>query len=203
MVNLIDNVMGKGQSSCELFCQVLQKDKVKETYPKLMEWFSSKQQAPSVRAVSGQGGITADINATGCSVVVCPFIQTSQLSTINIPVNITSTTCNRNLENNLPIGSTSKISVRELEDKVTDKKSFLKANWAKLVQKVKHVNEVADQMLGHGLTNEMYSNIMACRTPEEKMRTLLGYATTTDVVSGHLFTALCTLNRYVMHELIQ
>ncbi|XP_062906152.1 uncharacterized protein si:dkey-10c21.1 [Mobula hypostoma] len=201
IINLLDTIMGKGQSSCELFCQVLQKDKVKETYPQLIEWPSSKQQAPAGPMPSGQGAITADIHAAGGSFVVCPMIQTSQISTISIPVNFTSPRDNRNEVKNL--GSTKETSVKELESKVIDKKSFLKANWANLVQKVKQVDELADQMMGCGLTNEMYSKIMACQTPEQKMRTLLGYVTTTDVASGHLFTALCTLNSYVMHELIQ
>ncbi|XP_051886788.1 uncharacterized protein si:dkey-10c21.1 [Pristis pectinata] len=203
IINLLDTIMGKGQSSCELFCQVLQKDKVKETYPKLIEWLSSKQQAPSGPTLSGRRVITADIHAAGGSFVVCPMIQTSQTSTISIPVNFNSPGDNRNVEKDLPIGSTKEMSVKELEDKVTDKKSFLKENWANLVRKVKQVDELADQMMGHGLTNEMYSNIMACQTPEQKMRKLLGYVTTTDVASGHLFTALCTLNSYIMQELIQ
>ncbi|XP_059822053.1 uncharacterized protein si:dkey-10c21.1 [Hypanus sabinus] len=201
IIKLLDTIMGKGQSSCELFCHVLRKDKVKETYPQLVEWPSSEQQAPASPKLSGQRAITADIHADGGSFVVCPLIQTSQTSTISIPVNFNSPRVNRNEVKDL--GSTKETSVKELESKVIDKKSFLKENWANLVQKVKQVDELADQMMGCGLTNEMYSKIMACQTPEQKMRMLLGYVTTTDVASGHLFTALCTLSGYIMQELIQ
>ncbi|XP_069790864.1 uncharacterized protein [Narcine bancroftii] len=203
IINLLDNIMGKGQPACELFCQVLQKDKVKQTYPKLIKWLSSKPQALSSPEASGQRAIRADVHAVGGSFVVCPLIQTSQSSTVNIPVNVNLPSDLRSMEKDLLIGSTKGKSVKELKDKVTDKQSFLKENWANLVQKVKQVDELADQMMGHGLTNEMYSSIMACETPEQKMRKLLGYVTTTDVASEHLFTALCTLNNYVMQELIR
>ncbi|XP_067890690.1 uncharacterized protein [Heterodontus francisci] len=203
IINLLDIIMGKGNSSCELFIHALQKDKVKETYPKLIKWLSSRQQALSGANLSGRQIITADVHAAGGSFVVCPVIQTDQTSSISIPVNVNPSRNNKSAGNNLPLGSTKEVSVKELEDKVTDKKSFLKRNWANLVQKVKKVDGLADQMMGYGLTNEMYSEIMSCQTSEEKMRKLLQYSTTTDMASGHLFTALCTLHNYVIQELTQ
>ncbi|XP_048390802.1 uncharacterized protein LOC125454256 [Stegostoma tigrinum] len=203
IINLLDFVIGKGNSSCEHFMCVLQKDKVKETYPKLTEWLSQTEQAVKLR---GQQIINADVHAAGGSFVVCPIIQTDQhlsTSSVSIPLNISSPRNDRSVPNSLTSGSTKEISVKELEDKVADKKSFLFLNWSNLVQKVKNVDELADQMMGYGLTNEMYSEILSCRTSQEKMRKLLQYSTTTDVVSGHLFTALCTLHNYVIQELIQ
>ncbi|GCC26893.1 uncharacterized protein [Chiloscyllium punctatum] len=203
IINLLDIVIGKGSLSCENFIRILQKDKVKETYPKLTEWLSHREQAVKP---SGQHFINADVHAAGGSFVVCPIIQTNQtLSTpnVSIPLNINSSKNDRSLPNSLTLGSTKEISVKELEDKVTDKKSFLFSNWGSLVQKVKHVDELADQMMGYGLTNEMYSEILSCKTSQEKMRKLLQYSTTTDVVSGHLFSALCALHNYVIQELIQ
>ncbi|XP_067842916.1 uncharacterized protein [Heptranchias perlo] len=203
IINLLDTIMGKGHSSCEQFTHVLQKEEVKETYPKLIKWLSSRQQAPSGPNLGGRQVITADVHVAGGSFVVCPMIQTDQRSSISIPVNVNSSRDNSSAAKNLPLGSTKEISVKELEDKVTDKKSFLKQNWANLVQKVKNVDELADRMMGHGLTNEMYSEIMTCETSERKMRKLLQYTTTTDTASSHLFTALCTLHYHVMQELIQ
>ncbi|XP_078085350.1 uncharacterized protein LOC144504061 [Mustelus asterias] len=206
IINLLDIVIGKGNSFCEQFIRVLQKDKVKETYPKLMEWLSNREQAPSGTNFSGRQIISADVHATGGSFVVCPIIQTDQISgtsSVSIPLNVNSSRNNKSVGNNLPLGSTKKINVKELEDKVTDKKSFLKQNWANLVQKVTNVDELADQMMGYGLTNEMYSEIMTRKTSQEKMRKLLQYSTTTDVASGHLFIALCILHNYVIQELTQ
>uniref|UniRef100_UPI00398ECA30 uncharacterized protein n=1 Tax=Pristiophorus japonicus TaxID=55135 RepID=UPI00398ECA30 len=199
IINLLDTIRGKGHSFCEQFICVLQKDKVKETYPNLIEWLSGRQQAPSDANLSGGQVITADVHAAGGSFVVCPIIQTDGNSNISIPVNVNSSRLNKSAGKDLSLDSV----VKELEDKVTDKKSFLKRNWANLVQKVKKVDELADQMMGYGLTIEMYSVIMSCQTSEQKMRKLLEYTTTTDMASGHLFTALCTLHNYVIQELIQ
>ncbi|XP_041057253.1 uncharacterized protein LOC121285138 [Carcharodon carcharias] len=206
IINLLDIVIGKGNSSCESFIRALQKDNVKETYPNLIEWLSSREQVPSGADLSGRQIISANVHVSGGSFMVCPIIQThhiSSTSSVSMPVNFNSPRNNKSVGNNLPLGSTKEISVKELEDRVTDKKSFLIHNWSNLVQKVKNVDELADRMMGNGLTNEMYSKIMACKTPEEKMRKLLQYSTTTDVASGHLFIALCTLHNYIIQELTQ
>ncbi|XP_072333925.1 uncharacterized protein [Scyliorhinus torazame] len=206
IINLLDIIIGKGNSFCEQFIHVLQKDKVKETYPRLIDWLSSTEQAYSGANLNGRQIISADVHATGGSFVICPIFQTDHISSnssVTIPLNVNSSRNNKSVGNNLPSGSTKEINIKDLEDKVTDKKSFLKQNWANLVQKVTNVEELADQMMGHGLTNEMYSEIITCKTSQEKMRKLLHCSTTTDVASGHLFMALCTLQNYLIQELTQ
>ncbi|GCB72520.1 hypothetical protein scyTo_0002039 [Scyliorhinus torazame] len=147
--------------------------------------------------------IVSNITVDGGSTVFSPNIQGCNTANISMPVNSNSTPRGWSAKNEVPLAPLRNKNIKGLMDKVTDKKSFVQQNWAKLVQKVKNVEELADQMMGHGLTNEMYSEIMTCKTPEEKMRKLLQYVTVTESCCNHLFEKLCELQYCIMEELIQ
>ncbi|XP_067842917.1 apoptosis-associated speck-like protein containing a CARD [Heptranchias perlo] len=147
--------------------------------------------------------IVSTVTVDGGSTVFSPNIQGCNTAIISMPRNTNSAPSGSTARANVSLAPMRKVTVKELEDKVSDKKSFVQQNWANLVQKVKNVDELADQMMGYGLTNEMYSEIMTCKTSEEKMRKLLQYMTVTEISCRHLFTKLCELQNCVMEELIQ
>ncbi|XP_020386137.1 apoptosis-associated speck-like protein containing a CARD [Rhincodon typus] len=147
--------------------------------------------------------IVSNITVDGGSTVFSPNIQGLNSATIKMSTNSSSKPHGEKARNKMPLAPMKKINTKELEGKVTDKKSFVQQNWANLVQKVQNVDELADQMMGFGLTNEMYSEIMSCKTSQEKMRKLLQYMTVSDNACKHLFTKLCELQYCVMEELIQ
>eukprot|EP00062_Callorhinchus_milii_P005948 gi/632945937/ref/XP_007888308.1/ PREDICTED: uncharacterized protein LOC103176519 isoform X1 [Callorhinchus milii] len=198
IINLLDSVMGKGQHFCEKFISILQKDEVQDTYPNLRMWDSPRHpETPSVASSCGRS-VIANVEAGGGSTVVCPVIQGSTGS-ISFSVNVDSgPSGNSRANKHMSLDS----RVKELEDKVQDKQQFLKRNWANLVQKIKCVDDLADEMRGNRLNSEMYSLIMACNTPENKMRKLLEYTITTKTASEYLFTKLCRSQYYIMQDLI-
>ncbi|XP_078085351.1 apoptosis-associated speck-like protein containing a CARD [Mustelus asterias] len=146
--------------------------------------------------------IVSNINVDGGSTVFSPNIQGCGSAKVTMP--ITSNSAPRGgSARNQPLAPRRKINAKVLIDKVTDKKAFVQQNWANLVQKVKNVDELADHMMGHSLTAEMYSEIMNGKTPEEKMRKLLQYTTVTGSSCDHLFVKLCELQYCIMEDLIQ
>uniref|UniRef100_A0A8C1ME61 CARD domain-containing protein n=1 Tax=Cyprinus carpio TaxID=7962 RepID=A0A8C1ME61_CYPCA len=80
---------------------------------------------------------------------------------------------------------------------IQDCPMFLKKNFSLLVQKVRNINPIIDDLVLH---DESVANVRAKSTDQEKMRTLLGYVNC-ESIAKDLVTALYKHEKPLMNEL--
>ncbi|KAK1165612.1 hypothetical protein AOXY_G14192 [Acipenser oxyrinchus oxyrinchus] len=152
---------------------------------------------------NGQRGNHFEVRTTNGSNVVAPVIMTGKVGGINMPINIDqSTTSSRSGGACTTSGPEKNISIEEADALVPDKMAFLKASQPSLVQKVKNIGPLTDQILGNGFSDEMVSNIRSVEPEAKQMRKILEY-TTTKSVAMKVFSALLENEPYVMKELVE
>ncbi|XP_033858184.3 uncharacterized protein LOC117401517 isoform X1 [Acipenser ruthenus] len=151
----------------------------------------------------GQHGRHFKVHATNGSNVVAPVIMSGKVFGINMPININqSTTSSRSGGTCTTSGPEKIISIEEADALVPDKMAFLKASLPSLVQKVKNVGPLIDQISVNGFSDEMVSNIRSVQPEAKQMRKILEY-TTTKSVASKVFSALLENEPYVMKELVE
>ncbi|XP_058888164.1 uncharacterized protein LOC117401517 isoform X4 [Acipenser ruthenus] len=167
---------------------------------------SSKPMPPSSADEGnskGQHGRHFKVHATNGSNVVAPVIMSGKVFGINMPININqSTTSSRSGGTCTTSGPEKIISIEEADALVPDKMAFLKASLPSLVQKVKNVGPLIDQISVNGFSDEMVSNIRSVQPEAKQMRKILEY-TTTKSVASKVFSALLENEPYVMKELVE
>ncbi|XP_041119215.1 uncharacterized protein LOC121323540 isoform X2 [Polyodon spathula] len=168
---------------------------------------SSNKPMPSSSAdkgkSKGQSGTQFEVRATDGSNVVAPVIMSGKVDGIYMPINIDqSTTSSRRGGTSRTSGQEKVISIEEADALVPDKMAFLKSSLPNLVQRVKNIGPLTDQILGNGFSNEMVSNIRSVKPEAKQMRTILEY-TTTKSVASKVFYALLEVEPYVMKELVE
>ncbi|KAM9487023.1 uncharacterized protein Hap1MRO34_006899 isoform 1-T2 [Clarias gariepinus] len=144
-----------------------------------MEQSGNGQKKEMPKAESDHEGHSVFISATDASNVIAPVMIDNQISDFKM-----------NLNNGAQKMTDEKQPVSK------NNETFLKRNRGKLIDKVKNVNRIADELL----TDEKLANVQAEQTDQAKMRKLLDY-TNTKSAAQLLVDALYKHEPDVMKEL--
>lgn len=173
VITLLDLLIGKGESTCRTFLNLLNKDDVNESFPELREWIkavdtsgTTDMNGSSSLKPSGTQ-VTYNIAASSSSVVHAPTIVGS--STGPIAMNTMTTFGRSDYQKHdrnwgrRETGDGRLIQIKEFQ-------KFLKANTSALVQNVKRIDPILDDL---NLHKESTANVRAKTTDQDKMRKLL------------------------------
>ncbi|XP_026127193.1 uncharacterized protein LOC113108346 isoform X2 [Carassius auratus] len=190
VIKLLDIIIGNGENVCRNFLNLLKNDDVNELYPELREWtktVDTKETATTTR----QPGIkvNSNISASDGSVVYSPIITGASLGSIEMNMTLAPLSLTRSDQK----------PGRECEHRtIQDYEKFLKENTSLLVQRVKNIDPVIDDL---DLHVESVANVRAKPTDQNKMRELLTYVNC-ESIAKDLFNALCKHEKHLMNELL-
>ncbi|XP_016394731.1 uncharacterized protein LOC107728915 isoform X3 [Sinocyclocheilus rhinocerous] len=171
VIKLLDIILGKGENVCRDFLDLLKNDDVNELYPELREWIKTvdtKDLKAEKDCNNGESG--------------------------NRPKQETATMTGQ---------SGTKVSIqkpdRDCEHRpIKDYQKFLKKNLSLLVQNVKNIDPIIDDL---DLHDESVANMRAKPTDQDKMRKLLT-CVNCESIAKDLFNALCKHEKRLMNELL-
>ncbi|KAK2849813.1 hypothetical protein Q7C36_008596 [Tachysurus vachellii] len=149
--DLLDLMVQKGDRVCVDFLDLLKEDDVNEGSPELRDWIKSQ-------------GISMNIKGESGSNICTPVIIGAAINSININTQFT----------NLKTKDVMRNDRTQNNPTITDYEKFLETNKSKLIDKVKAVDRIIDDLSLHG---EMAANMRAEKTDQAKMRILLEYTT--------------------------
>ncbi|XP_062862652.1 uncharacterized protein si:dkey-10c21.1 [Trichomycterus rosablanca] len=189
---ILDLMLGKGDGICRAFLEMLKDDDVNESSPELKKWIATVDTSSSAHSSACSSSVAVP-NNTGQSTSTTVNIQAHGGSNVNAPV-----MCSNNiktLNTNINMNPTSQTS---LDDKlISDSEEFLRKNQYNLVQRVKNVAEIVDQL---NFRREMMANVQAEPTDQKKMRNVLEY-TNSRTASDLLIEVLMKHDPDLMKEL--
>ncbi|XP_034160640.2 uncharacterized protein LOC117597409 [Pangasianodon hypophthalmus] len=181
IMELLDLMLVKGQGVCIDFLDLLKEDDVNEGTPELKEWITSVNTSEIKAAPQSSvqsSGSSVIINARDASDICTPIISGSQISSFSMNVNIDRTL--NNLRTPDPLTSFKVSMEKRPSHSIKDNQEFLKRNQGKLIDKVKNVDRITDDL---NLGDEMAANVRAERTDQAKMRKLLEYTNSTSAAN--------------------
>ncbi|KAK2849814.1 hypothetical protein Q7C36_008597 [Tachysurus vachellii] len=176
ITELLDIILKKGDSICVAFLELLKNDDVNESRPELKDWITTVDTSE----------IKADFQLSTQSTEIKADFQHSTQSP-DISVNITGKS-GSSISTPVFIGSP-----------ISNDQEFLKKNRGELIDKVKNVERITDDL--HYLTDEMEAIIQAERSDKAKMRKVLEY-TYSKKAAKLLVDALYKHAKDVMENLI-
>ncbi|XP_026127191.1 uncharacterized protein LOC113108346 isoform X1 [Carassius auratus] len=210
VIKLLDIIIGNGENVCRNFLNLLKNDDVNELYPELREWTktvdtkdlkaekdckergeSSNRPIQETATTTRQPGIkvNSNISASDGSVVYSPIITGASLGSIEMNMTLAPLSLTRSDQK----------PGRECEHRtIQDYEKFLKENTSLLVQRVKNIDPVIDDL---DLHVESVANVRAKPTDQNKMRELLTYVNC-ESIAKDLFNALCKHEKHLMNELL-
>ncbi|XP_016150072.1 uncharacterized protein [Sinocyclocheilus grahami] len=171
VIKLLDIILGKGENVCRDFLDLLKNDDVNELYPELRGWIKTvdtKDLKAEKDCNNGESG--------------------------NRPKQETATMTGQSgtkVSNQKPY--------RDCEHRpIQDYQKFLKKNLSLLVQNVKNIDPIIDDL---DLHDESVANMRVKPTDQDKMRKLLT-CVNCESIAKDLFNALCKHERRLMNELL-
>ncbi|XP_056321796.1 uncharacterized protein si:dkey-10c21.1 [Danio aesculapii] len=200
VINLLDLLIGKGESTCLTFLKLLKEDDVNESFPELREWIKTVDTSvnadmngsPSLKPPGTR--VTCKISAPKCSDVYTSTIADS--STGSIVLNATTVTLGRSDYQK----AERDWGRRGIGDRsIQDCHKFLKANTSALVQNVKAIDPILDDL---NLHKESTANVRAKTTDQDKMRKLLD-CVNCESIAKKLVDALFEHEEDLMKEIMQ
>ncbi|GAA6093442.1 uncharacterized protein LOC113645399 [Tachysurus ichikawai] len=180
ITDLLDLMVHKGDDVCVDFLDLLKEDAVNEGSPELRDWIKS-EKIPEIKA-----DFQHSTQSSGNSVT----ITGSSGSNIDTPVIIGSVIKSLNINTQFTNGKTTDVMRNVYQE-------FLEKNWSELINKVKAVDRIIDDL---SLTGEMAANVRVEKTDQAKMRKLLEY-TTSKTAARHLVDALYKHAADVMEDM--
>ncbi|XP_016394729.1 uncharacterized protein LOC107728915 isoform X1 [Sinocyclocheilus rhinocerous] len=207
VIKLLDIILGKGENVCRDFLDLLKNDDVNELYPELREWIktvdtkdlkaekdcnngeSGNRPKQETATMTGQSGtkVSSKTFASGGSVVYSPIITDASLGPIEMNMTVA------------PSGRIVQKPDRDCEHRpIKDYQKFLKKNLSLLVQNVKNIDPIIDDL---DLHDESVANMRAKPTDQDKMRKLLT-CVNCESIAKDLFNALCKHEKRLMNELL-
>uniref|UniRef100_A0A8C1W421 Si:dkey-10c21.1 n=1 Tax=Cyprinus carpio TaxID=7962 RepID=A0A8C1W421_CYPCA len=210
IIKLLDIILSKGENVCREFLDLLKEDDVNEISPELRDWIKTvdteyqKTEEDCKRRESGDRPIqeTANMASHSCIKVKCN-ISSSDGSSIFSPVITGRSLCPIEFNTAAPSGRSDVQANYQKPDRdgqqrpIQDCQMFLKKNFSLLVQKVRNINPIIDDL---DLHPESVANVRAKSTDQEKMRTLLG-CVNCESIAKDLVTALYKHEKPLMNEL--
>ncbi|XP_073710770.1 uncharacterized protein [Misgurnus anguillicaudatus] len=200
-IDLLDIICEKGENVCQEFLKMLKDDDVNEISPELSAWIKTVEIKETIPAgpsnhqqnLRPSSGVCASLTASDGSTVFAPIIMNSKSGPININMNAPSGKPDlvRNSDQTKDCG-------RGKSKVVTDFKEFLKDNTSSLVQNVKHIEVILDDL---DLHPEAAANVRSKGTDQAKMRELLGYINS-KAIAKRLVKALFKHERDLMDDLL-
>uniref|UniRef100_A0A8C1ELB6 Si:dkey-10c21.1 n=1 Tax=Cyprinus carpio carpio TaxID=630221 RepID=A0A8C1ELB6_CYPCA len=170
IIKLLDIILSKGENVCRKFLDLLKEDDVNEISPELRDW----------------------------------------IKTVDTEYQKTEEDCKRRESGDRPIQETANMASHSCikvkyqkpdrdgqQRPIQDCQMFLKKNFSLLVQKVRNINPIIDDL---DLHDESVANVRAKSTDQEKMRTLLG-CVNCESIAKDLVTALYNHEKPLMNEL--
>ncbi|XP_016394730.1 uncharacterized protein LOC107728915 isoform X2 [Sinocyclocheilus rhinocerous] len=188
VIKLLDIILGKGENVCRDFLDLLKNDDVNELYPELREWIKTVDTKETA-TMTGQSGtkVSSKTFASGGSVVYSPIITDASLGPIEMNMTVA------------PSGRIVQKPDRDCEHRpIKDYQKFLKKNLSLLVQNVKNIDPIIDDL---DLHDESVANMRAKPTDQDKMRKLLT-CVNCESIAKDLFNALCKHEKRLMNELL-
>ncbi|XP_016305386.1 uncharacterized protein LOC107660578 isoform X1 [Sinocyclocheilus anshuiensis] len=188
VIKLLDIILGKGENVCRDFLDLLKNDDVNEFYPELREWIKTVDTKETA-TMTGQSGtkVNSKISASGGSVVYSPIITDTSQGSIEMHMTVA------------PSGRIDQKPDRDCEHRpIQDYQKFLKKNLSLLVQNVKNIDPIIDDL---DLHDESVTNMRAKPTDQDKMRKLLT-CVNCESIAKDLFNALCKHEKHLMNELL-
>ncbi|XP_017324563.1 uncharacterized protein si:dkey-10c21.1 [Ictalurus punctatus] len=165
ITELLDLMLQKGQSVCMDFLKLLKEDDVNESSPELKEWITSVNTSSEIKAApqsaDQSSGSSVNITATDGSSIHVPMISGSQISSLSM-----------NMNTNFHKRTDEKPRRSAFSDRELDNQEFLKKNRGELIDNVKTVDRIIDDL---NLTEEKAANVRAEKTEQAKMRKVLEY----------------------------
>ncbi|ROL50405.1 hypothetical protein DPX16_20972 [Anabarilius grahami] len=156
VIKLLDFILGKGENVCRDFLILLKDDDVNEFSPELREWIKTVDTSGNISASGGSNVFSPTIIGSTAKAITMNMTAPSGIS--NVPTN-----CQK------PVRDCEK---RENGSRsIQDYQKFLKDNTSRLVQKVKNIDPIIDDL--KFLHNESIANVRANPTCQKKMRELL------------------------------
>ncbi|XP_016375718.1 uncharacterized protein LOC107714395 isoform X2 [Sinocyclocheilus rhinocerous] len=212
IIRLLDIILGRGENVCRKFLDLLKDDDVNEISPELREWIKTvdtkdqKTEKDCKRRESGDRPIQETANMTRHSgiQVICN-ISASDGSFINSPVITGRSLCPIEFDTTAaPSGRSDVQAIYQKPDRdcqqrpIQDCQMFLKKNFSLLVQNVKNIDPIIDDLVD--LHAESVANVRAKSTDQEKMRKLLG-CVNCESIAKDLVIALYKHEKPLMNEL--
>ncbi|XP_016126154.1 uncharacterized protein [Sinocyclocheilus grahami] len=171
IIRLLDIILGRGENVCRKFLDLLKEDDVNEISPELREW----------------------------------------IKTVDTKDQKTETDCKRRKSGDRPIQETANMTrhsgIQVIDQKpdrdyqqrpIQDCQMFLKKNFSLLVQNVKNIDPIIDDLVD--LHPESAANVRAKSTDQEKMRKLLG-CVNCESIAKDLVIALYKHEKHLMNEM--
>ncbi|XP_067265448.1 uncharacterized protein si:dkey-10c21.1 isoform X1 [Chanodichthys erythropterus] len=194
VIKLLDFILGKGENVCRDFLILLKDDEVNEFSPELRKWIETVDTSETANTAAHSGiQVTSKIYASGGSNVYSPNITGATLGSIEMNMTIA------------PSGkSNCQKPDRDCERRengsrsIQDYQKFLKNNTSRLVQKVKNIDPIIDDL---DLHDESIANVRANPTRQKKMRDLLDCVNCESIAKA-LVDALLKHEESLMKELL-
>ncbi|XP_043103991.1 uncharacterized protein si:dkey-10c21.1 [Puntigrus tetrazona] len=205
VIKLLDIIVQRGENVCRDFLKLLKDDDVNEISPELRDWSKTVDiEDQQKEKDKGRAGLSMPIQETermsrpSGTQVICN-ISASNGGSVNAPV-ITDGN-HGSLVMNFGRPNVPENYQRPDRDHRTihDYQMFLKENTSLLVQKVKSIEPIIDDL---DLQDELAANVRAKPTDQDKMRKLLTYVNC-ESIAKDLFTALCEHEKRLMDELLK
>lgn len=197
-IELLDIICEKGENVCQDFLKMLEDDDVNEISPELRVWIKTVEIKETEKAGPSNhlqnprpsSGVSASLIASDGSTVFAPIIMNSNISD-SIHINMNAPNAVKKFDQTKDCG-------RGKSKVVTDCKEFLKKNHGFLVQSVKHIEVILDDLKLHP---ESAANVRSKGTDQAKMRELLGYINS-KAIAERLVDALLEHECDLMDELL-
>uniref|UniRef100_A0A9J7XBL0 Si:dkey-10c21.1 n=1 Tax=Cyprinus carpio carpio TaxID=630221 RepID=A0A9J7XBL0_CYPCA len=196
IIKLLDIILSKGENVCRKFLDLLKEDDVNEISPELRDWIKTvdteyqKTEEDCKRRESGDRPIQGNISSSDGSSIFSPVITGRSLCPIEF--NTAAPSGRSDVQANYQ-----KPDRDGQQRPIQDCQMFLKKNFSLLVQKVRNINPIIDDL---DLHDESVANVRAKSTDQEKMRTLLG-CVNCESIAKDLVTALYNHEKPLMNEL--
>ncbi|XP_016126152.1 uncharacterized protein [Sinocyclocheilus grahami] len=212
IIRLLDIILGRGENVCRKFLDLLKEDDVNEISPELREWIKTvdtkdqKTETDCKRRKSGDRPIQETANMTRHSgIQVIGNISASDGSFINSPAITGRSLCATEFNTTAAPSGRSDVQAnyqkpdRDYQQRpIQDCQMFLKKNFSLLVQNVKNIDPIIDDLVD--LHPESAANVRAKSTDQEKMRKLLG-CVNCESIAKDLVIALYKHEKHLMNEM--
>ncbi|XP_016126153.1 uncharacterized protein [Sinocyclocheilus grahami] len=200
IIRLLDIILGRGENVCRKFLDLLKEDDVNEISPELREWIKTvdtkdqKTETDCKRRKSGDRPIQGNISASDGSFINSPAITGRSLCATEF-----NTTAAPSGRSDVQANCKYQKPDRDYQQRpIQDCQMFLKKNFSLLVQNVKNIDPIIDDLVD--LHPESAANVRAKSTDQEKMRKLLG-CVNCESIAKDLVIALYKHEKHLMNEM--
>ncbi|XP_048050430.1 uncharacterized protein si:dkey-10c21.1 isoform X1 [Megalobrama amblycephala] len=200
VIELLDFILVKGENACRDFLILLKKDNVNEFSPELRKWIETVDTSETANTAGHSGiQVTSKIYASGGSNVYSPKITAATIGSIQMNMTV-APSGKSNVATNCQKPDRDCERRENGSRSIQDYQKFLKDNNSQLVQKVKNIDPIIDDLIKF-LHDESIANVRANPTLQKKMRELLGCVNCESIAKA-IVDALFKHEESLMKELL-